>query len=362
MTRSNHGFAKTSLFLLSSSLVLAGGARGQAPAMPAAPPALVFEALPSRQLSARSEAVVLVLYLRNLSEGPIFVSRLAGDEFVDFSVIGPDGKEVSWRGKGRIDSKAYSPSDFAVLERYQEISAERIISLKDGTGFVFDKPGQYSVTAEYSLEPPEYFAPFAGKTKIPTGSFRSAKAAFCIEACILEPLRVHSDVSQHALDAVRVFYNYITRYRPIGLPNGRAKKTLWPLLSKRLVGELDGLQVCEDDYYRRYGDILRANHYKPATPWLEEGLFSGPIEAAGPRKFSILSSRAIGDNRVDVHLRFTGDPASSYHFEGVITAILENSQWVIDDFVAMYANDELLRLSSGYPECKGGQWVGETPY
>jgi hypothetical protein len=142
------------------------------------------------------------------------VSRLTGDEFVDFSVIGPEGKEVRRRGKGRIDSRAYSPSDFAVLERYQEISAKRIISLKGGAGFVFDKPGQYSVTAEYSLEPPEYFAPFAGQTKIPTGSFRSAKATFCIEACIVAPLRVHSNASQSAPDAVRAFYNYITRYRP----------------------------------------------------------------------------------------------------------------------------------------------------
>jgi hypothetical protein len=330
--------------------------------MPATPHVLVFEALPSRQLLERGEAVVFVLYLRNLSEGPIFVSRLTGDEFVDFSVIGPDGKEVPWRGKGRIDSKRYSPSDFAVLERYQEISAKRIISLKDGAGFVFDKPGQYSATAEYSLEPPDYFAPFAGETKIPTGSFRSTKAAFCIEACILEPLRVHSNVSQPALDAVRVVYTHITRYRPIGIPQGRVKEALRPLLSNRLVQELDSLQACEDDYYRRYGDILRANQYKPATPWLEEGLFSGPVEAAGPRKFSILSSRAIGDNRVDVHLRFTGDPASSDHFDGVATMVLENNRWVIDDFVAMYGNDELLRLSVGYPECKGGQWVGETPY
>ena len=290
------------------------------------------------------------------------MSRLKGYRFVDFSVIGPDGKEVPWRGKGRVASKEYSPSDFAVLERYQEISAKRIISLKEGAGFVFDKPGQYSVTAEYSLEPPEYFAPFAGGTKIPTGSFRSDKAAFCIEACIVEPLRVHSNASQSALDAVRVFYTYITRYRPIGIPQGRAKKALWPLLGKRLVQELDSLQACEDDYYRRYGDILRANQYKPATPWLEEGLFSGPIEAAGPRKFSILSSKAIGDNRVDVHLRFTGDPASSDHFDGVATVILENSRWLIDDFVAMYENDELLRLSAGYSECKGGQWVEETPY
>jgi hypothetical protein len=330
--------------------------------MPETPPVLAFEALPARQLLTRGEDVVLVLYLRNLSEEPIFVSRLKGDEFVDLNVIGPEGKEVPWRGKGRIASKEYSPSDFAVLERHQEISAKRIISLKDGVGFVFDKPGQYSVTTEFSLEPPEYFAPFAGETKIPTGSYRSTKAAFCIEACIVEPLRVHSNTSQSALDAVRVFYAYITRFQPIGIPQGRAKKALWPLLSKRLVQELDSLQTCEDDYYRRYGDILRANRYKPATPWLEEGLFSGPNEAAGPRKFSILSSKAIGDNRVDVHLGFTGDPASSDHFDGVATLILENNRWVIDDFVAMYENDELLRLSDGYPECKRGQWVGETAY
>src|SRR5208283_328192 len=351
------------------------------PATPVTPPVLVFEAIPPKQLLTRGEAVVVVLTIRNLSEGPIFVSRLTGDEFVDFSIIGPDDKEVPWRGKGRIDSKEYSPSDFAVLERYQEISAKRIVSLKDGAGFVFDKPGQYSLTAEYSLGPPEYFAPFAGETKIPTGSFRSTKAAFCIEACILgpapgqnralmpEPLRVHSNVSQSALDAVRVFYTYITRYQPMGIPQGRAKKALWPLLSKRLVQELDSFQACDDDYYRRYGDILRANTYKPATPWLEEGLFSGPNEAASPMKFSILSSRAVGENRVDAHLRFThkqayccGHPTSYEHYEGLVTVILENGRFDIDDFVALYENDELLRLSAGYPECKGGQWVGETPW
>jgi hypothetical protein len=180
---------------------------------------------------------------------------------------------------------------------------------------------------------------------------------------------VHSNASQSALDAVRVFYTYITRYQPIGIPQGQAKKALWPLLSKRIVRELDGLQACDDDYYRRYGDVLEANHYKPATPWLEEGLFSGPNEAASPMKFSILDSRAVGEDRVDVHLRFTqkqtywrGHPASYDHFEGVVTAILDNNRWVIDDFVAMYENDELLRLSDGYPECKEDQWVRETPY
>src|ERR1700687_1433935 len=75
------------------------------------------------------------------------------------------------------------------------------------------------------LGPPEYFAPFAGEAKIPTGSFRSMKTAFCIEACVLGPLlgqnhailsetsQGHSDASQSALDAVRVFYTYITEYQ-----------------------------------------------------------------------------------------------------------------------------------------------------
>ena len=150
-----------------------------------------------------------------------------------------------------------------------------------------------------------------------------------------EPSQALGNTSQAALDAVRVFYTYITRYQPLGIPQGRAKKALWPLMSKRLVRELDSLQACDDDYYRRYGDILRANVYKPATLWLEEGLFSGPNEAASSTKFSILGSRPIGKNRVDVHLRFTqkqtyccGQPTSYDHTEGVVTAILENKRWV----------------------------------
>jgi len=300
----------------------------------------------------------------------MFVSRLTGHEFVTFKVIGPDGKEVPWRGKLQVGFKGYSPSDFTVLGKYQEISEKRIISLTGGQGFVFDKPGQYSVTAGYSQEPAEQFARFAGKSKIPSGPFLPTKAAFCIEACILEPMQVSDNAPKAALDAVRVFYTAITRYRPLGIPYGRAKKALWPLLSKRLVSELDSLQACDVDYYRRYGKTLEVNHYKPATPWLEDGLFTGPDESATSMKFSILSSRAIGENRVDIQLRFTerqtyccGYPTSYDYTRGVVTVILENNRWVVDDFVAMYGNDELARLSDGYPqECRHGQWAGDPPY
>jgi hypothetical protein len=275
---------------------------------------------------------------------------------------------VPWRGKRRIASREYSASDFSVLEKYREMSAKRTISLKDGAGFVFDNPGQYTVTAKYSLGSTQDFAPFAGKTRIPTGTFDS-KASFCVEACIREPLPVHNDASQAALNAVRLFYSHISKYQPLGIPYGAAKEALWPLLSKRLARELGSLQACNDDYYKRYNDILQAHDYKPATPWLEEGLFSGPNEAADVANFSILSSRAIGTNRVDVELRFTLTDSSSdyrvahYPYEGIVTVIKENNRWVIDDFVPMYENDDLRRLSDGYPkECKAGRWIGQPAY
>ena len=81
-------------------------------------------------------------------------------------------------------------------------------------------------------------------------------------------------------------------------------------------------------------------------------------DAATPSAYRILDRRSVGENRVDVLIAFKedwGDP------EGDVTVILENGRWVIDDYVAMYENDELQRLSAGYSECKGGRWVGETP-
>lgn len=111
------------------------------------------------------------------------MSRLIREEFVDFNISGPDGKEVPWRGKGRIDSKSYSPSNFIVLKTGEQIRTRRTISLKNGQGYVFHSASQYSVTAEYSLGPPEYFAPFAGDAKVPAGTFGSVRATFCIEIC-----------------------------------------------------------------------------------------------------------------------------------------------------------------------------------
>jgi hypothetical protein len=357
MIKPNHWIVKASVLLFVLSLICSQGTWGQAPVESTTTQELYFYTLPSKQLFWRGEAVVIKLQLYSRSEQPLLVSRILGDEFVSFKVIGPDGNEVPWQVETRAGFKEQSPSDFTVLGQYKQISANRIISLKDGAGFVFDKPGQYSLTAEFTMDPMGKFAPFEVQAKAPVGLFH-AKVAFCIEACILEPLQVRSNTPRSALDAVRAFYTYTTRHHWLGIPYGREEKALRPLLSKRLAQQLESLEACDKDYHQRYGEFLRANTYKSGLPWLEDGLFTGPNDAATPRAFRILSSRAIGDNRVDVLIAFKEDWGNS---EGDVAAILENNRWVIDDYVSMYENDELRRLSAGYAQCKGGQWVGETP-
>jgi hypothetical protein len=363
-------FATTPVLLL-PFLLIASGARGQSSAMAEAPCQPCFEVRAETQLFGEGQPVTLEISLYNGSAEPLFVGNLKGNGFVNFKITGPDGKEVLWRGEAPIASRKYSFSDFTVLPSYKEISEKRTISLEDGAGFVFDKVGEYSVTAEYSAGPLEEVARFAGETKVPADPFDS-KTKFCIEGCIVEPLPVHDNTSQAPLSAVNAFYTYITQYKPLGIPSGPAMTALRPLLSKRLAGELDSFQACDDDYYRRYGEVLEENHYKPGTPWLEDGLFSGADESADVTKFYILDSKVIGKNRVDVHLKFTvgcvncdetdgdeSDRVEGYDCEGVVTVILEEDQWVVDDFVPLDGNNELSRLSDGFSVCKDGRWVGD---
>ena len=135
-----------------------------APEVATKTPELYFFTRPTRQLFSMGEPVAFGFQLYSRSEQPILAS-LQGNDFVHFKVVGLDGNEVPWQGEAQAHPKAHAASDFTVLTQYQAISTNRIISLKDGAGFAFDKPGQYTLTAEFSMGPPENFALFSGQAK-----------------------------------------------------------------------------------------------------------------------------------------------------------------------------------------------------
>jgi len=305
------------------------------------------------------EPVEIGLELYSRFEQPILVSRLQGNEFVKFKLVGPDGSEIRWQERAGERTHAYKASDFTTLGQYQAVSASRTISLQDGTGFSLNKPGEYTLIAEFSMARGENLAPFESQAKAAKGSFRSSKLVFCIEACILTTVPVHTDAPRSALETVRMFYTQLSKYDreygSSGIPSGRSKRAIRPLMSKRLAQEIDALDACDKDYFQRYGEILRARTWKAAIPWGEAGLFTGPDDAADGAEFRVLGSRSVGQNRVDALLAFKQDWGES---QGDVTVILEKGRWVVDDYVSMYGNDDLVRLSAGYSQCKDGRWVG----
>jgi hypothetical protein len=108
MRKPNHWILKASVFLLSYSLACSRGTWGQAPVASATTPELYFWTDHSKQHFSLGEPVVIVLQLYSRSEQPISVSRLWGDEFVSFKLIGPDGNELPWQGEARAGSRGYS--------------------------------------------------------------------------------------------------------------------------------------------------------------------------------------------------------------------------------------------------------------
>jgi hypothetical protein len=142
---------------------------------------LSFTARPAKSLFRVGEDVVFRFKLKNFSSKRVFVSRyMTVGDFVTIELTGPDGKEVRWQGK--IRSIAYSKDAFLVLGPGQEVSANHTISVTKGEGFAIDKPGRYTVLAEYSLGPPEYFSNLAPKESIPQGVFKAVKTHFTVAA------------------------------------------------------------------------------------------------------------------------------------------------------------------------------------
>ncbi len=170
------------LFLFLSALTFLGPHQRVAGQQSSAAP-LRFGISPVKRTFSKGEDVVLVFVICNNSEDPAFVSRKPYDEFVDLDIKGPEGEEINRRAKPYIDSKSYHREDFIVLKKGECARSRASISLKNGLGFEIKKSGPYSLAGEYSMGPPEYFAPLAGTVEVPKGTFKAKTATFCVATC-----------------------------------------------------------------------------------------------------------------------------------------------------------------------------------
>ena len=151
---------------------------------------------------------------------------------------------------------------------------------------------------------------------------------------------------------------------PIGIPAGAEKVTIWPLLSKKLTGQLQTAQACEEDYFRQH----QATDSTAKPAWLNTGIFSGDDKHAlatssfaysrGPQK--------DGSFLVNVELRYAPDNKTW----GVATRVVaEDGRFVVDD-VRIFDRDSIDErgltdgpshlLSDSFAGCEGPHWTGLT--
>ena len=166
---------------------------------------------------------------------------------------------------------------------------------------------------------------------------------------------------------VRQLYGHIIARRPIGIPSGADKEAIWPLLSRKLVGQLDAAQACEADYRRLHA----ADDGKPEFGWLESGLFSGEHEMALPAEVTVERTErfAAGSFRVLVQFTYresfdtssrTPHRTSALRWRGAALVVSENGRFVVDDVEVFEKGSATAhsRLSRAFVGCDGPRWVG----
>lgn len=127
-----------------------------------------------------------------------------------------------------------------------------------------------------------------------------------------------------------------------------------PLLTKRLIRDLDNGRDCGKDWGRQQP---AGSTDKP--PFVDCCLFSASNDWF-PSSFEILSSEALPDGRriVSIQYRYESQQEHGAWQVAVIVA-REDGRYLIDDFVGDLDEpfSEPFFLSSGFAECQDGRWI-----
>jgi len=113
---------------------------------------LRLEAEPLRSTAQQGEPISVRFRLTNASNTPVLVNRhLRLFDIIDLQIVGPSGQRVKWCG--RIPEIIDTPGAFVALAPGAQIEKVLIVSCDTKTkwGYELAEPGDYQVTATYSL-------------------------------------------------------------------------------------------------------------------------------------------------------------------------------------------------------------------
>jgi hypothetical protein len=174
--------------------------------------------------------------------------------------------------------------------------------------------------------------------------------------------RNQADLPGQSEALVRAFYRVVVSHPRSGLPKTKSIGLISPYFSNALLQRITSARGCENDWYEHH----RQADIKPPFPWLEDGLFSGANERAGPSAFQIERSASENDGSFRVYVRLTAayPPAPTSAWQVAVVVVRENGHVAVDDVI--YLKDKDLNTESQLSEllkrgCAGSHWVGYGP-
>jgi hypothetical protein len=141
-----------------------------------------FTAEPVKPTFVLGEPIVFSFKLTNRSGERILAAKCPYNRFATVNLYSRDGKQVEWHGGGKILSEGYSPDDFVILAPGESTTCRATISIDRDRGYRITRSGEYCATAEYSMGPPEYFAPAAKGALVASGPVVSPRVTFGVTA------------------------------------------------------------------------------------------------------------------------------------------------------------------------------------
>jgi hypothetical protein len=135
---------------------------------------------------------------------------------------------------------------------------------------------------------------------------------------------------------------------------GKDRRVMAPMLSARLLRQLDDARACLQDWSRQQP---KGSTDKPPF-FVDCCLFSSTPDGA-PTAFTLGAAEKLPDGRTKVVINYVlKTHTDNIHWRDAAIVANENGRFVVDDFVYDLDRDQVL-LSTSFRECRGKRWIGQ---
>lgn len=156
-------------------------------------------------------------------------------------------------------------------------------------------------------------------------------------------------------NAVQRFCSRLVELKEFGVLEKKERRVLAPLLSKRLLQQLDDVRACQADWYRQ-----QPKDTTDKPPFVDCCLLSGTPDGA-PTSFKIAATKELAGGRYEVTVDYERKDATGViRWREALIVIREESRYVIDDVLFEAGDPERQSvLSKSFGDvCRGRHWIG----